>query len=497
MLVNDLKYLLFFLVIILLLIAMAELLRRWLKGSPEMSRKVVHIATGILVALTPFVFDSKWPMLALGLLFTIVDYVAIKKGWLKGMHHGRRRSYGTVFYPISFVVLVFLLWDHHLYRWILVCAMLIMALADAAAAIVGENIKKPILFTVGGERKSLQGSATMFMVTLLIVAAVLSLVDIQLSLVYIFWIAVVTAVFATVCEAVSYQGSDNLTVPLGSALVMHYFLTHPMAEGMTFTFGMGLAMVVAFLSYRAKFLTANGAVATMILGTIVFGIGRWTFSLPILTFFLLSSLLSKLGKGRKKQFAGVIEKSGARDLWQVAANGGLAGLMVLFWYLLGDPFWYLLFAGSLAAVTADTWGTEIGMLSRHQPIFILNFKPVPAGTSGGVSLIGTSAAALGSMILAAVSVLSAPHNSPRVLGAKEFAIIFLAGMAGSLFDSILGATVQAQYRCRICHKTTEKRIHCQKPTIFVAGYAWINNDVVNAMAAFFGIVMAYGLYRLW
>ncbi|MBN2357060.1 DUF92 domain-containing protein [candidate division KSB1 bacterium] len=486
---NNLILFLFFIV---LLIGTAEILRRWMGGSQEFSRKFVHMATGILVALTPFFFISKWPMVILGLLFAIVDYVAIKMGWLKGMHHGRRRSYGTVFYPVSFVILVLLLWDQ--YRLILVCAMLIMALADAAAAIVGENIKHPTVFQVGSEQKSLQGSAAMFVVSLIIVAVALLVTSTVPSVLHIVWIAAAVAIFATVCEAVSYQGSDNLTVPLGCALIMHYLLTQPVAEGWVFTIGMGLAILVAFVSYRVKFLTPGGAVATMILGTVVFGIGRWAFSIPILTFFVLSSLLSRVGKKRKKKFAGLIEKSGARDLWQVAANGGLAGMMVLLWYFFGHSFWYLLFAGSLASVTADTWGTEIGMLSRSKPRFILNFKPVPAGTSGGISLLGTSGAAVGALILAAVSVISSPHHSSRVLGWKEFSIIFFAGLIASLFDSFLGATVQAKYRCTVCGKETEKKIHCRHPAAFVEGYRWINNDVVNVLAALFGIGLAYVLY---
>lgn len=493
MISTDMTYLLFFFFLLVLLIATAELMRRKMHSSQEFTRKFVHIATGILVAITPFVLTSKWPMIILGVLFAGVDYFAVKLGWLKGMHHTRRRSYGTVYYPLSFVILVLLLWDHH--RLVFVCAMLIMAIADAAAAIVGENVKNPRVFHVGGDNKSLQGSATMFLSSLLIVSSCLLLGQHDQSLVQSIWFAAVVALFATACEAVSFQGSDNLTVPLGSALVLHYLLTQPVSEGLIFTFGMVLALLVAFLSFRAKFLNASGAVATMILGTIVFGIGRWMFSAPILTFFILSSLLSKVGKARKRKYAGLLEKTGARDVWQVAANGGLAGLILLMWYIWQQPIWYLLFAGSLASVTADTWGTEIGMLSKTKPRFILNFKPVPAGTSGGITLLGTLGAALGSLVLASVSAAFGPHSSPRLIGWREFVILFSSGLIASLFDSFLGATVQAKYRCVVCDKETEKRRHCHHQADFIDGHRWINNDVVNILAAFFGVAIA-GLFIL-
>jgi len=489
MLANDLKYLLFFFILLIALIGAAEVLRNWLRGSQEFTRKFVHMATGALIAMSAYFIQNKWPMVVLGLVFALVNYLAIEHGWLKGMHHTHRRTYGTVFYPLSFVVLVLLLWGHH--RLVFVCAILIMALADAMAAIVGENLKQPRMFHVGFDRKSIQGSGTMFLVSMLIVFIALILANPQANVLVPLWTAVVVALFATACEMVSYQGSDNLTVPLGSALVLHYMLSHSPHDGMIFTLGMLLALVVALLSYRAQFLTISGTVAVFLLGSVIFGIGRWTFSVPIMTFFILSSLLSKMGKNRKRRYAGLIEKSGARDLWQVAANGGLAGLILLFWYVWPDPVWFLLFVASLAAVTADTWSTEIGMLSRHQPRFILNFRPVPPGTSGGITLLGTSGALLGSAILAGVSTAFHPGGVEGVIGWREFIIILFSGLFASFFDSLLGATVQAKFHCVVCGKETEKTHHCHRASEYHSGYRWINNDVVNILAALFGVAVVW------
>ncbi|MBN1541364.1 DUF92 domain-containing protein [candidate division KSB1 bacterium] len=496
--VSDLKFLLIFALGLLLLIAAAEFFRKKAGIGPEATRKSVHILTGLLVAATPFVLQTLWPMVILGVVFAIVDFFAVRRHLFVGMHNTARETYGTVFYPLSFVLLAFLFWNNN--QLIFITAMLIMAISDAVAAMVGAHAAKPIQLHPQLETKSLQGSLAMFLSTLLIVLLSLSWFA-ELNPFGVLgwgerlWLAGVTAVMATVCEAVSVKGSDNLTVPLGSALVMHYLLTHGPTDQVIFTSGMALAAAIALLSYRARFVDPGGAIGVFVMGTIVFGIGRWAFAAPILVFFVFSSLLSKMGKKRKKRVDGIFEKTGCRDIWQVIANGGLATALLLGWYLLGWNGFYLLFIGSLAAVNADTWATEIGVLSRQTPRSVVTFTPVSVGASGGVTLLGTLGALAGALVLAGTGYLFSPHSSPRILGATEFWLILTAGLLSSFVDSWLGATVQAQYRCAVCSKQTEKMHHCDRTTLFISGRTWINNDVVNGFAALAGILFV--LFGIW
>jgi uncharacterized protein (TIGR00297 family) len=276
---------------------------------------------------------------------------------------------------------------------------------------------------------------------------------------------------------------------------MTYLMTHSVGDAAIFTLGMGMAFAVALGSHRAGFLDSGGAAATFILGTIVFGVGRLTFTVPILTFFVLSSLLSAAGGRSKKQVASVAAKGGRRDVWQVLANGGIPGVMLLAWYFYDLDLFYLLFIGALAAVTADTWGTEIGMLSRPYPRSILTLRRVPAGTSGGVSALGLAGSALGAVVLVLVAAASRPAAT---FGMREFLIVALSGFAGALADSVFGAALQAQYRCPICDKMTEKKNHCRgERTQFVRGYRWIDNDVVNLLCALSGTAVTFlGLFLL-
>lgn len=276
MISSDWIFLGVFFVALLSLVLIAELLRIWLKWPPESSRKFVHVFTGIVVSVTPFVLQSMWPMVVLGTLFAVFDFFAIQKNFMRGMHNTRRKTFGTVFYPLSFVILVFLLWEHD--KLILVTAMLIMAIADALAAVVGEKATKPIHINFGFEDKTVQGSLTMFAATFCLVAGILflfpQLTDSVYTGVQIFWIAAVVAIIATACEIISLKGSDNLTVPLGSAFVMQYMLHHSINDGLLFTLGLILSLIVALLSFRLKFLDTGGSIGAFLLGTLVFGVGR-------------------------------------------------------------------------------------------------------------------------------------------------------------------------------------------------------------------------------
>jgi uncharacterized protein (TIGR00297 family) len=253
------------------------------------------------------------------------------------------------------------------------------------------------------------------------------------------------------------------------------------------TLGLFLALATAFISFKLKFLNPGGAVATFLLATLIFGVGGWTWAVPILVFFVSSSLLSKIGRPYKKRFDLVFEKSGTRDVGQVMANGGVAGILVLLYGLFPNPLWFALYLGAIAAVNADTWATELGTFSKSAPILITKFTRVPAGTSGAVSLLGLSASLGGSLVIACSGVFSSLILDGYVKWAGIFWSVTAAGFLAAMADSILGATVQAQYRCPVCGKITEKRSHCgDKPTVLASGIKWINNDRVNGICALVG-----------
>lgn len=255
--------------------------------------------------------------------------------------------------------------------------------------------------------------------------------------------------------------------------------------------GFIFALIIVLLAYYAKSLNKSGALAALLEGTLIFGLGGWTWAILLLTFFISSSLLSKMFKERKRNVQEKFEKGSQRDAMQVLGNGGLPALFAVLHFFFPAALWtWLGFAAALAAVNADTWATELGVLNPSRPRLITNLKmKVGKGTSGGVSLVGTLASLAGAALIASLAGFFAPRDAAFL---PIFALVALAGLLGALFDSYLGATVQVIYYCPVCEKETERHpAHlCGSPTHYRRGWNWLNNDWVNLACAVVGILVA-------
>lgn len=253
--------------------------------------------------------------------------------------------------------------------------------------------------------------------------------------------------------------------------------------GLLFSTGVGL------LAYRRRSLSRSGVAGAMITGTTTVGLGGWAWGLSLIFFFVSSSLFSHFRERDKARTAAdKFSKGSQRDISQVAANGGLATFIALGYGLTPAPWLREVlqagYTGVLATATADTWATELGVLSPHTPRLITTGKPVAPGTSGGITLLGTGAAMLGSLALG--TAFWALQRCCKPLASLPL-IALVSGLAGSMFDSFLGATIQAMYYCPSCHKETERHIHsCGARTQPLRGISWFNNDVVNFWATFVG-----------
>ena len=250
------------------------------------------------------------------------------------------------------------------------------------------------------------------------------------------------------------------------------------------------AMLVAFLAGRAGSLSRSGAYAAVVMGTLIFGLGGWQWALLLLAFFITYSALSHAFRKRKQDLDEKFSKGGRRDAGQVLGNGGLAALFATLHFFYPTSAWvWIAFAGSLAAVNADTWATELGVLNPHQPRMITDLrKPAEKGTSGAISLTGTLAAMAGAALIGILAVFFSPLPISWVAGL----IVSLAGLLGALFDSYLGATIQAIYYCPACQKETERHpLHtCGTPTELRRGLPWLDNDLVNLGCGLFGVLVA-------
>lgn len=242
--------------------------------------------------------------------------------------------------------------------------------------------------------------------------------------------------------------------------------------------GIVLAALFAFISFRLKALTGSGAIGTFIIGAVVFGLGGWLCAVPLLFFFISSSFLSGLKNETKLASEAMTAKAGPRDIKQVLANGCIATICLPVLIVTGSHEWFYLYLASLGAAAADTWATEIGTLKAKKPISVITLKTVAPGTSGGVSIPGTLAALAGS----GATVFSAfvVFNNDADLSLYFYAAII--GFLGSAIDSLMGATIQASYKCRVCHAVIELNFHCGQKAKHLRGMQIINNDAVNFLS---------------
>lgn len=238
------------------------------------------------------------------------------------------------------------------------------------------------------------------------------------------------------------------------------------------------ALIVALAFWRGS-LSPSGAVGALIVGTVTFGLGGWQWGVLLALFFISSSLLSHYKEREKQAVAEKFDKGHRRDIWQVFANGGAGAFFALMNGFWPSPVWLPLFVGAMAAMTADTWATELGTLSKRPPRLITNGRVVPVGTSGGISAFGTAVSFGGGLLIGGAAALLTGQWWLVLAGG-------VGGLAGSLFDSLLGATVQQIYVCAVCQKETEKRVHCGQATRPLRGWGWMNNDLVNFLASVFG-----------
>ncbi len=473
-------------------IGVSEILRKIFHFDPEITRKIIHIVVGIVVFPAPIIFSSSAPVILIALFFIAVNFLSLRLKIFKGMDLVARQTYGTVYYPLAFLILVIAFWEK--FPALISIPMLILALGDAFASIVGESVKRPLIYNLTGDKKSLQGSVGMFVISFLVVF--LSLVFtrnselwwgkvLNLSIVEIFFVSFLTALFASVVEGLGSYGLDNLLIPFASAFMLHCLI---IAEQLNqFLLAFLLAFLIALISYRFKFLSLSGTIGTFTLAIIIFGVGGWKWTVPILTFFVLSSIISKIGKERKKKFDLIFEKSSTRDIFQVFSNGGVAGIVAVVYHFYQNEILYYVYLASVSAAMFDTWATEIGTLFLSKPRLITTFKPVEPGTSGGVSIKGTIGGIIGSFLVFSSATFWIEWDFVKVI------IVMVAGFIGGFIDSLLGATVQAQYKCEVCSKVTERKFHCNEIAELIHGNKWFNNDLINfactMSGAFAGLVL--------
>ncbi|HIF28226.1 MAG TPA: hypothetical protein EYQ40_06810, partial [Candidatus Marinimicrobia bacterium] len=164
--INEWYTFVLFFIFIFILIGISEVARSMLQWSPLSSRKLVHLIVGTLVSACPFIFKSNIPPVFLAGVFIFVNALALKTKKFKGMHSTDRASYGTVYFPIAFLILALFWWEKPI---TLILSMLIMTFSDTIAAVIGERTPQPRNFRIWDDIKSIEGCLGMFLSSFMII----------------------------------------------------------------------------------------------------------------------------------------------------------------------------------------------------------------------------------------------------------------------------------------------------------------------------------------
>lgn len=418
-------------------------------------RKSIHLFTGMAIFLLTLFLERQvlLVLIAAGSLFALVTFPLRR---FRVVHRTDDASLGTLFYPLGIITAFLLLYNQPLHYFQI--SLLILTVSDTAANITGQIRPGNIHFNMFREEKSLYGvlgfALTAFLIYFLLLPS--NTIDFHAYI-------ILAILLAITFELISWKGSDNFSIPVGSAL---FFLIMERYEG-----SLPLLLLVVLLSasgawffFRMGWLTRQAAVVVYFLAVYLLGVLGQNWLLPVLAFFFTSVMLTKVNsalKGRKSS-------ANRRNSWQVLANIFWALLISIAFLVTGDARLPYLFVALIAAVTADTWASETGPIFHRRSISVGEWRWRESGVSGGISLAGSVSGLAGALLIAALSVY-------LFNGRIDTGLVLLIGLAGwlsSFVDTLLGAFVEPHLKRNAWFRKQQGRVEGITP-----------NDVVNLLGS--------------
>jgi phytol kinase len=249
-------------------------------ASPEVARKMIHVAMGLACSAFPWVFDRALPVwilagiatLPLGLIRLLP---ALKSGVGSVLHGIKRPSYGEVLFAPA-VAMVFWLAGGNLLLYLI--PILILTIADAAGALVGTHWGRR-RYGSGEGFKTVEGSL-IFWVTAFLCSFVPLLIGGQVDATHALWIGLILAILAMMAEGISDRGFDNIVIPVGCFFILERLMILEMPSLLGRLVVLLILLVLVFTGSRWSTLNGGALFGSVLLGYGCAVIADWRFALP-------------------------------------------------------------------------------------------------------------------------------------------------------------------------------------------------------------------------
>ena len=458
------------LVYIAIIMAIASFCYQKKQFSIEDSRKFVHVGLSNWWLIAMLFFDNWIWASILPACFIVINLLNLKFNFIKGIERPKtQKSLGTVYYCIALTILAVVLFRTEQLKYIGAIAVLILGYADGIGGLISEYLGK---HEFGFGHKSAEGSFAVFTISFVISYVLFNmLLYSDLALEYSFFIAC----FATMIELFSIGGIDNLTLPLGTALVTYMLIREPLFTKFSLAFAIsGLVVWVALLN---RMLSYAGGISAMVLGVIMFYYDGPVAALAVIFFFLTSAIL--------EHYHNIPKEEKVKSFVQVMENAIPFIMFGLMYYGTNSEVALVCLYTAIAGACSDTWGSGIGYYSKEKVLNVLTFKPIKKGESGGITMLGTFGEFLGALAIALMSLLLGGKNMvARAL------IILVFGFFTAYLDSIFGILLQVKYYNKKTGDLKETKPKDMTGYEKISGYGFIDNSMVNFLTIMISSLLA-------
>lgn len=456
-------------------------------GVPKkITRKIVHILVGAEWIILYHFVGTSIHFLFVCLAFLLLLAISHRKKLMPMISSDEDNAPGTVYYALAMTVMsaVCLIEPDMMLPFGI--GVFCTSFGDGLAGLVGQSISAKWNFKVYGN-KTIVGALVNLISCLAVTLVFKETFGLPLTIIHC---AFITAL-ALELELFTGKGLDNVTITLGTAFLSYFLINAPEAEN--YIVPILLTPLIIALSYSKRALTVSGIIAAIFIDIII-SLSLGNFGFCILCLFFAGGVtvdkIKKCYKKTKQNAKEPLEKRGdCRDHVQVLANGSVATVCAIAFFFTRERIFIIAFISSLAEALADTVASGIGVL-RGKAYDLFRMRRCEPGVSGGMSLLGTAASFVASLLVSAVALAFGRINL------VESIIVLFTSFLGAIFDSFLGSLFQIKYKCQKCGAIVEREEHCASKTVRHSGIRFVTNDLVNLLGTLFAATLSILIYYI-